>query len=201
VKNTHIVVSGTIAAGKSTATRLIAEHLELPMFLERYSANPYLVKYYAEPTRWALASQLWFLMHCQESEEAIQLGRGGVQDHSAVEVHRGFDVELLNEGLLDEDSYDLLERVYVQGRRCKKPPDLVVYLQASPATLIRRIQYRGREFEASLTVDFLQRLATRKLNSLRAEGAPILVVNTEVDDLTATVGAKRFMDLMRSALL
>ncbi len=189
---THIVVSGSIGAGKTTAARLIATHRHLTLYEEDFAANTFLERFYADQPRWALASQLFFLRQTVDHHIHAQ-SRGGVQDHSPQEVHLGFDAVLLDRRVLAKDEFHLLDNVYWLLASTLKPPDLVVYLDAQPSELRHRIDRRGRPYETALDETFLVDLSAAKRKSWEKQAnesnQTVLWLDTDQNNLTEPEGA------------
>jgi deoxyadenosine/deoxycytidine kinase len=203
----HIIVSGAIGAGKSTASSLLGERLEggdnsrLDVYLENFSDNPYLERFYSEPSMWAYQSQRFFLLQTAEHHRACQL-HGGVQDHSVREVHLGFDKLLLRNGTLTKDSFESLDHLYKELIKQLRPPNLVVFLEATVESLKARIDRRSRPYEQNLQVGFLEELNTAKRNVWKGySGTAVIWFDTNLHDLTTDSGADALVSTVKSRLL
>ena len=182
----HIVVEGPIGVGKTSLARRLAEHLDADLLLEQPEANPFLARFYQNRQRYALQTQLCFLF--QRLDQMRGLAQPELFTRTVISDYL-IEKELLFAGLtLSDDEYGLYRQIYDRVSRQAGPaPDLVIYLQASPETLISRVRKRGIEMERKISDDYLALLGesyTRFFHDYAA--APVMVVNSErlnfVDD-------------------
>ncbi|MEI7612418.1 MAG: deoxynucleoside kinase [Betaproteobacteria bacterium] len=175
----HIVVEGPIGVGKTSLARRLGDHLDAQLLLEQPEVNPFLNRFYQNQQRYALQTQLFFLFHRLDQ----------LRDYAQPDLfHRVVVGDYLLEKdplfaslTLSEDEYRLYRQIY---DRVAPPggfaPDLVIYLQASPETLISRVRKRGIEMERKISDDYLTLLGesyTRFFHNYT--DAPVLVVNSE----------------------
>ena len=175
----HVVVEGPIGVGKSSLARRLAAHLGLAPLLERPEDNPFLARYYADGSRYALQTQLVFLF--QRVEQMRALSEPGMFERGTVADFM-FEKDGLFAALtLDADEHRLYAQIHAQVAPPAAPvPDLVLWLQASPATLLERIRRRGLAMEQGLTEAALARLAAAYgAHFAQAARAPLLAVDTE----------------------
>ncbi|WP_269531095.1 deoxynucleoside kinase [Chitinimonas sp. BJYL2] len=179
----YIVVEGPIGVGKTTLTKLLAEHLGANLLLENPEAIPFLPKFYTDMQRYALPTQLSFLFQRVEQVESLtQMDLFGGQTVSDFL----FDKDpLFAELVLSDDEFGLYSNIYRHLRVRAATPDLVIYLQADIDTLIGRVHARSREYEAKISDIYLRKLAERYSRFFYDyTDAPVLMVNTENLDLT-----------------
>ena len=182
----HIVVEGPIGVGKTSLARRLGEYLNADLLLEQPETNPFLARFYQNPQRYALQTQLCFLFQrLDQMRELAQLdlfARPVISDYL-------LEKELIFARLtLSDDEYDLYRQIYDHAAPpAATPPDLVIYLQAAPNVLIERVRKRGVEMERKIGDEYLTLLSesyTRFFHDYAA--APVLVVNSEhlnfVDD-------------------
>jgi len=173
----YIVVEGPIGAGKTSLTHKLAEHLSADTLLENASDNPFLPRFYQEPRRYALPTQLHFLF--DRARQLRDLAQGDLFRAGTVSDFL-IDKDMLFARLnLDDDEFELYQKVYADLAPQAPTPDLVIYLQAPIDALQERVRRRGVDFERGMDSDYLQRLANSYSEFFhRYEAAPLLIVNT-----------------------
>jgi deoxyguanosine kinase len=173
----YIVVEGPIGAGKTSLTHKLAEHLSADTLLENASDNPFLPRFYQEPRRYALPTQLHFLF--DRARQLRDLAQGDLFRAGTVSDFL-IDKDMLFARLnLDDDEFELYQKVYADLAPQAATPDLVIYLQAPIDALQERVRRRGVDFERGMDSDYLQRLANSYSEFFhRYEAAPLLIVNT-----------------------
>ncbi|MDT3707891.1 MAG: deoxynucleoside kinase [Thiobacillus sp.] len=173
----YIVVEGPIGAGKTSLTHKLAEHLDADTLLENAGDNPFLPRFYQEPRRYALPTQLHFLF--DRSRQLRDLAQGDLFRAGTVSDFL-IDKDMLFARLnLDDDEFELYQKVYADLALQAPVPDLVIYLQAPIDALQDRVRRRGVDYERSMDAGYLQRLANSYSEFFhRYEAAPLLIVNT-----------------------
>jgi deoxyadenosine/deoxycytidine kinase len=171
----YIAVEGPIGVGKTSLARRLADAFGCPLVQELTDANPFLARFYEDPPRWSLATQLAFLLarYRQQRQLAVEpRPRGMVADYLFAKDR------LFAELNLQEDELTLYREVFGQLAEPVPVPDLVIYLEARPEVLLRRLRKRNRDFERGITQQYLEDLieAYRRFFHEYAE-APLLVVN------------------------
>lgn len=177
-KYKYIVVEGPIGVGKTTLTRKIAEHSGAQTLLEQAQENPFLEKFYRDAARYALPTQMFFLF--QRMSQLRDLAQADL-----------FNAPVLSDFLLDkdpifagltlaDDELNLYRQLYEHLRPQAPQPDLVIYLQAQPETLVERVKKRGVPMEAAISETYLYRLCESYSRFFyHYDAAPLLMVNTE----------------------
>lgn len=158
-KKNFIAVAGNIGVGKSTLVKLLCEGLGWDPFYEPVKSNPYLADFYASMDDWAFHSQIFFLIHRLKDQQAISVHPNSViQDRSVYEDAEIFARNLYLQKHISNRDHNTYRALYETMIDLLPKPDLVVYLQASVDTLVKRIQKRGRTYEQSIEPAYLERL-------------------------------------------
>lgn len=154
-----IAVAGNIGVGKSTLVGMLCQRLNWEPFYEPVSENPYLADFYQNMAAWSFHSQVFFLTHRLQIHHAlVRFPNSAIQDRSVYEDAEVFAQNLFLQGLLSERDWKTYRSLYQTLAEFLPPPDLVIYLRASVPTLVARIQQRGRDYERSISTEYLQRL-------------------------------------------
>jgi deoxyadenosine/deoxycytidine kinase len=158
----HVAIAGNIGAGKTTLTKLLAKHYKWEPHFESVEENPYLDDFYSEMERWSFNLQVYFLnSRFRQILEIRESGKNIIQDRTIYEDARIFAPNLHAMGLMPNRDYTNYESLFELMERLVSPPDLLIYLRASISTLVGQIHKRGREYENSISIDYLSRLNER----------------------------------------
>lgn len=154
-----VAVAGNIGVGKSTLTELLCYRLGWKPFFEAVADNPYLSDFYADMHRWSFHSQVFFLARrLHHYHRLVEHPTSVVQDRTIYEDAEVFAENLYRQGYLSPRDYRTYRDIYEAVVTFLPPPDLIIYLKASEATLRRRIALRGREFERDISEEYLAQL-------------------------------------------
>ncbi len=155
----YVTIAGNIGAGKSSLTEILSEYFSWETFFERVDDNPYLADFYDDMQRWSFNLQIFFLSSRFRHQRLIDAcSRSVVQDRSIYEDAEIFARNLHDMGLMQGRDYRNYIELFSIMTSYLKRPDLLVYLRASVPTLVNHIQRRGREYETSIRIEYLQRL-------------------------------------------
>ncbi len=154
-----IAIAGNIGVGKSTLTGMIAGRLGWEPFYEAVDDNPYLADFYQDMRAWAFHSQMFFLSRrLLHHYQLLDRPHSVVQDRSVYEDAEIFARNLYHQGNMADRDFRTYRDMYETMIQLLPPPDTMIYLRASVATLIDRIQRRGRDFEQNIDPAYLARL-------------------------------------------
>ena len=161
-KAKHIAIAGNIGAGKTTLTNLLCKHFKWEPHYEDAASNPYLSDFYDDMQRWSFNLQIFFLNSRYQQVLDIQQGDKTIlQDRTVYEDAFIFAPNLKDMGLMSERDFDNYFSLFQTMRRNINPPDLLIYLKASIPTLVDHIHQRGRDYEGSISLNYLKRLNER----------------------------------------
>ena len=177
-KYRYIVVEGPIGVGKTSLAQRLAEHIGADILLEKPQENPFLERFYQDPQRHAMATQLFFLF--QRVNEVRDQAQMDLFNTRTVSDYL-FDKDTLFARLnLSDDEFKLYQNIYQSLAPQAPAPDLVIYLQASTDTLIERVRRRGHNYERLVKNDYLARLSESYGDFFHQyEDAPLMMVNSE----------------------
>ena len=174
----YIVVEGPIGAGKTSLARVLGERSGSSLLLEEPDANPFLPGFYQDRARYALPAQLYFLF--QRVRQVRVLSQSDLFSSVTVADFMLEKDPLFARVTLTDDELALYEQVYASLRPRAPTPDLVIYLQASPETLVERVRQRAVAYERGIPDEYLVRLAeTYARFFYQYDAAPVLIVNSD----------------------
>lgn len=154
-----ITIAGNIGTGKTTLTRMLADHYGWKPHFESVADNPYLKDFYEDMSRWSFPLQIYFLNHRFKVHREVGSARGSaIQDRSIYEDCHIFARNLVESGKMEERDYLNYKDLYEQMIQHLNPPDLMIYLRKSLPKLTGQIKQRGRDFEQSIPQDYLASL-------------------------------------------
>ena len=193
-KNSYIAVEGAIGVGKTSLVKLLAEKTDARLVLEQVENNPFLQDFYKDRARYAFPAQIFFLLarfgQQQEMRTTDLFYKKVICDYIFAK-----DKIFASINLKERELY-LYDRILSLLEKDVSKPDLVIYLQASTETLMRRIRKRGREYERNMDYQYLQQLNESYNNFFfHYIQTPLLVVNTDRIDFVKN--PKHLEDLAR----
>ena len=190
----YIVVEGPIGVGKTTLAKRLSETLGTDLLLEGAMENPFLPKFYEDPRSAALPTQLHFLFQRVKQIEVLKQ-----TDMFKPAMVADFLIQkdsLFAKVTLDENELDLYYQVYDRLTVEVPAPDLVIYLQANPDELLRRVYERGTSFEKNIKEDYLKSVSDAYINFFyNYDQSPLLIVNTA--DFNIAEGTDEYKMLLK----
>ena len=158
----HIAIVGNIGAGKTTLTELLSKHFGWEAQFEAVDNNPYLEDFYSDMKRWSFNLQIYFLnsrfqqiIELQKSQKSI------VQDRTIYEDAHIFAPNLHAMGLMTNRDFQNYSDLFQLMEGLVAAPDLLIYLRSSIPNLVSQIHKRGRDYENTISIDYLSRLNER----------------------------------------
>ena len=158
----HIAIAGNIGAGKTTLTKSLGKHYKYDIELEDVVDNPYLDDFYNQMERWSFNLQIYFLnSRFRQLRDIISNGRNVIQDRTIYEDANIFAPNLHAMGLMTNRDYENYKSLFDLMEKTVQSPDLLIYLRSSIPNLVSQIHKRGREYENSISIEYLSRLNER----------------------------------------
>ena len=158
----HIAVAGNIGAGKTTLTKLLAKHYKWEAQLEDVVDNPYLDDFYNQMARWSFNLQVYFLnSRFRQVLQIRQSGKDIIQDRTIYEDANIFAPNLHAMGLMTNRDFENYKSLFDLMESLVQGPDVLIYLRSSIPNLVSQIHKRGRDYENSISIDYLSRLNER----------------------------------------
>ena len=158
----HIGIAGNIGSGKTTLTRMLSEHYGWTPKYEAVTYNPYLEDYYKDIKRWSFNLEVYFLQ--QRFKDVLEIASSDdviIQDRTIFEGVYIFVANNKAMGNLSDRDYETYMDLFKLMMSLVKAPDLLIYLRSSVPHLVSQIQKRGREYEKSIELDYLEGLNNR----------------------------------------
>ena len=158
----HIAISGNIGAGKTSLTELLSKHYRWEAHYEDVIDNPYLDDFYNHMERWSFNLQIYFLK--SRFEQLIKITNNNntiVQDRTIYEDAHIFAPNLKSMGLMNQRDFKNYQGLFELMESQIQGPDLLIYLRSNIPNLVNKIHKRGREYENSISIDYLSRLNER----------------------------------------
>ena len=176
----HIGVAGNIGSGKTTLTRMLAEHYGWKPQFESVTYNPYLEDYYKDIPRWSYNLETYFL--AQRFKDVLEIAKSSeviIQDRTISEGVYIFVANNYEMGNLSERDYNTYMQLFELMMSTVKQPDLLIYLKSGIEHLVSNIQKRGRDYEQSISIEYLDGLNRHYEEWISKYTGPLLVVETD----------------------
>ncbi|AEH00332.1 MULTISPECIES: deoxynucleoside kinase [unclassified Lacinutrix] len=158
----HVAIAGNIGAGKTTLTKLLAKHYKWEAQLEDVVDNPYLDDFYNQMERWSFNLQVYFLnSRFRQVAQIRESGKEIIQDRTIYEDAHIFAPNLHAMGLMTNRDFENYSSLFELMEGFVQGPDLLIYLRSSISNLVSQIHKRGRDYENSISIDYLSRLNER----------------------------------------
>jgi len=178
----YIGIAGNIGSGKTTLTRLLASHYGWTPKYEAVSFNPYLEDYYRDIERWSYNLETYFLS--QRFKDVLEIAKSKeviIQDRTIFEGVYIFAANNKDMGNISQRDFDTYMTLFSLMMSMVKAPDLLIYLKASIPHLVSQIEKRGRDYEKSMSIDYLAGLNKKYDQWIGEYKDPLLTI--DVDNL------------------
>ena len=155
----HIAIAGNIGSGKTTLTKMLAKHYNWKPLFEPVDYNPYLEDFYNDMTRWSFNLQIYFLnKRFKDVVSIAQANDAVIQDRTIFEDAKIFAPNLHKMGMMSDRDFDNYTDLFNLMMSLVELPDLMIYIRSSIPNLVSQIEKRGRDFEKTMRIDYLQGL-------------------------------------------
>ena len=179
----HIAIAGNIGAGKTTLTGQLAKHYNWDTHFEDVDDNPYLMDFYDEMQRWSFNLQIYYLnSRFTQTQEIRNSSKTVIQDRTIYEDAFIFAPNLQAMGLMTNRDYENYKSIFNTLNSFVKDPDLLIYLRSGIPNLVDQIHKRGRDYENTISIEYLSRLNERYEAWIQSYDKSNLLV-IEVDDI------------------
>ena len=177
----HIAIAGNIGVGKTTLASLLAKHYDWDTNYEDVDDNPYLDDFYRDMKAWSFNLQIFFLhSRLKQIMKIHDSGKDVIQDRTMYEDAYIFAPNLHGMDLMATRDFETYFSLFRQVEQLLQPPDLLIYLKASIPSLVKRIQSKGREYENTIRIDYLESLNKRYDTWVKSyDLGKILVIDTD----------------------
>jgi deoxyadenosine/deoxycytidine kinase len=193
-KGRYIVVEGPIGVGKTSLARILATEFQARTVFEQVEENPFLPKFYKARETYAFQNQTFFLLN--RYQQQLQLGQLDLFNQNTVADYLFAKDNIFAAITLSHEELKLYQQIYGLLNTRVPRPDLVVYLQARPEVLYKRVKKRDKSYERGLTFEYLAEVAQAYNRFFFNYGeTPLLVVNTSDIDFVAS--GKHLADLIK----
>ncbi len=197
-KNYLVGIAGNIGVGKTTLTRNLAERLGWNPYYESVIDNPYLNEFYADMRRWSFNLQIYFLAHRFRSQKEIYDSNfPAIQDRTIYEDVEIFARSLYEQGYMTERDHQTYRDLFTDMVYYLPKPDLIIYLKASVKTLLARIKQRGRDFEKSISPDYIEYLNRGYDRWMKEARETFTVLTINADEVDFLRENDKFEELVR----
>ena len=179
----HIGIAGNIGSGKTTLTRMLAEHYGWTPKYESVTYNPYLEDYYRDIPRWSYNLETYFL--AQRFKDLLEISKSDdvvIQDRTILEGVHIFVENNREMGNLSERDYDTYMQIFSLMMSMVSLPDLLIYLRSSVSHLVSQIQKRGRDYEHSMSLDYLGGLNEKYEKWIEGYKGKLLIIDADMLD-------------------
>ena len=152
-------IAGNIAVGKTTLTKMISERLGWRPFFESVDDNPYLSDFYSDMKRWSFHLQIYFLSRRFRTHREMSEGDvPAVQDRTIYEDVEIFAQSLHEMGNMSQRDWVNYRALFDEMTAYLRKPTLIIFLKATTDSLLTRLKKRGREYEKSVSAEYLHSL-------------------------------------------
>jgi len=180
----HIAITGNIGAGKTTLSQMLSKHFGWDVQYEAVDTNPYLEDFYLDMEKWAFNLQIYFLgSRFRQITEIRKSNKNVIQDRTFYEDAYVFAENLNDMGFLSDRDFNNYRSIFHLMTSYVSAPDLLIYLKANTSKLVSQITTRGRDYETTISIDYLSKLNEKYENWIKnyKEGKLLIIDMNEID--------------------
>jgi deoxyguanosine kinase len=182
-----IAIEGVIGAGKTSLATILAKRFHAGTILEKFDENPFLENFYSEPIKYAFNTQIYFLLSRYRQQREI--AQFDLFNSRIISDYLFYKDKIFAELNLNEDEFSLYEKIYALIEKEIPKPELVIYLQATPEFLFKRIRQRDRDFEQEIEFDYISQLCDAyNAFFFHYNVSPLLIVDIKGFDFVGNTG-------------
>lgn len=185
IRYNYVVIEGNIGAGKTTLATRISEEFNARLILEHFADNPFLPKFYSDPAKYSFPLELSFLAsrYRQLNDELVP--RDLFKTFTVADYYFMKSLVFAS-STLEGDEFNLYRQIFYIIYGSLPKPDIFVYLHLSPERLLENIAKRGRDYEKSITLDYLKKIQESYFSFFRQNpDTKYLVIDAEKIDFVA----------------
>jgi len=190
----YIVVEGPIGVGKTSLAKILANEFQARSIFERIEDNPFLPKFYKSRESYAFQNQTFFLLN--RYQQQMELAQHELFNQNTIADYLFAKDQIFATLTLSAEELNLYQQIYALLNTRVTKPDLVVYLQARPEVLYKRVKKRDKKYERGVTFEYLTEVAQAYSQFFfHYDETPLLVVNTSEIDFVAS--SEHLADLIK----
>lgn len=199
-KYNFIAIEGNIGAGKTSLANLISDEFNAKVVLERFADNPFLPKFYQDKERYAFPLEMSFLAD-RYQQLTDDLAQFDLFKNFIVSDYYIFKSLIFAQVTLQKEEYKLYRKMFDLMYKEITKPDLYVYLHQNTERLLENIKKRGRNYEQSIKLEYLNKIHDGYANFIKTEkGLKSLIIDvSEMDFVNNQRDFKKIISKLKSS--
>lgn len=167
-KYNYIAIEGNIGAGKTSLATKMESDFNAKLILERFKDNPFLPKFYNEPSRYAFPLEMSFLAdrYQQLLEDITQFD---LFKDCVIADYDAYKSLIFAKVTLQDEEFNLYKKLFHLMHKELPKPDVYVYLYQNTERLLENIKKRGRKYEQSIEASYLQKINDGYLEFIKSQ--------------------------------
>jgi len=190
----YIAIEGNIGAGKTSLAIQIAKDFNAKLILERFKENPFLPKFYEDPTRFAFPLEMSFLAD-RYQQLLDDLTQYDLFKENVIGDYDGYKSLIFAKITLQEEEYNLYKKIFYIMHKELPNPDLYVYLYQNTERLLDNIKKRGRDFEQDIEANYLHKINKGYMEFIRGQASDKIKI-IDISDLDFVNSRKDYLFIL-----